>query len=309
MKRILIILMFVAAVTFAVSALPGSAYGKGPGTTAGAILKIDTGARPVALGGSYCAVSDDLNAAQYNPAGLAQIKQQEFMVTHNEWFQGVRSEFVGYGMPVNEYWSLGVTLNFLYVNDLVERDQTGNKTGSKFGAYSGLAAITAGVAISEDMCLGVNVKALQESVDSESSTAYAGDIGFLYWLEDLRLGLAVQNAGTKVKIGEDGFEMPMNIRAGASYKMFEGNLLVSADAYKPVDNKLELRGGAEWWLAEPFALRAGYRMGADANTGLGVSAGFGLKFSGYSIDYSFLPYGELGNTHRLSLSYKFGEEK
>jgi hypothetical protein len=91
--------------------------------------------------------------------------------------------------------------------------------------------------------------------------------------------------------------------------MLEDSLLVSCDLNKPLDNKLEIRTGAEWWLAELFALRAGYRTNIAKNAGLGVSAGFGLKFSNYIIDYSFLPYGDIGNTHRLSLSYKFGEGK
>jgi len=302
-------LAFVAAACLAMFVVPSTVFGRGPGTSAGNILKIDTGARPVALGGSYCGISDDINAAQYNPAGLGQIQRQEIMVTHNEWFQEIRSEFLGYGIPLNEYWSLGIALNYMYVNGLTEWDETGNIKGGKFGAYNGLATITAGTEISEDMYFGVSLKALQESVDNKSSLAYAGDAGLLCKMDDFRVGLAVQNAGTKVKIGEDGFDMPMNIRGGVSYAMLENSLLVACDVNKPLDNKLEIRGGVEWWLAEPFALRAGYRTNINKNEGLGISAGFGLKLSDYLIDYSFLPYGDIGNTHRLSLSYKFGEGK
>jgi len=309
-------LAFVATAYFTMCALPGNAFGNGIGTSAGTILKIDTGARPVALGGSYCGISDDINAAQYNPAGLVQIQRQEFMLTHNEWFQGIRSEFVGYGIPLNEFWSFGIALNYMFVNGMEERKETpgnyltdGQKTGRTFGAYSGLATITIGTEIAEDLYLGTNVKALQESVDNKSSLAFAGDAGLLYKMDNFRFGFAAQNFGTKVKIGEVGFEMPMNIRGGISYTMFEGGLLVSCDVNKPLDNKLEIRGGAECWLAESFALRAGYRTNIYKNEWLGISAGFGLKFSDYLIDYSFLPYGDIGNTHRLSLAYRFGELK
>jgi len=34
-------------------------------------------------------------------------------------------------------------------------------------------------------------------------------------------------------------------------------------------------------------------------------AGLGLKFSNYQIDYSFLPYADLGNTHRVSFTARF----
>jgi hypothetical protein len=31
----------------------------------------------------------------------------------------------------------------------------------------------------------------------------------------------------------------------------------------------------------------------------------GLKFSRFTMDYAFLPYGDLGNTHRVTLGLRF----
>jgi hypothetical protein len=43
------------------------AYGQSVGTTTGDILKINSGARPAAMGGVYTAMGDDAYAVEYNP--------------------------------------------------------------------------------------------------------------------------------------------------------------------------------------------------------------------------------------------------
>ncbi|MFH1097122.1 MAG: UPF0164 family protein [Candidatus Desantisbacteria bacterium] len=72
------------------------------GTKGGQFLKIDVGARPVALGGAYVAVDGDVNAICWNPASLGSIKHQEFTFMHNEWLKDVRYEFVGYAKPLSD---------------------------------------------------------------------------------------------------------------------------------------------------------------------------------------------------------------
>lgn len=37
----------------------------------------------------------------------------------------------------------------------------------------------------------------------------------------------------------------------------------------------------------------------------GLGAGFGFKVFGYNVDYAWIPFGELGNIHRISLGARF----
>ena len=37
----------------------------------------------------------------------------------------------------------------------------------------------------------------------------------------------------------------------------------------------------------------------------GLGGGFGLKFGAYRADYTFTPFGELGNVSRISVGAKF----
>ena len=55
-------------------------------------------------------------------------------------------------------------------------------------------------------------------------------------------------------------------------------------------------------------MRVGYRY-AFNNADLGglsnFGAGLGLRFNLMSLDYAFVPLGDLGMTHRISLNFRF----
>ena len=52
--------------------------------------------------------------------------------------------------------------------------------------------------------------------------------------------------------------------------------------------------------------RAGYNSRMDVSGNMkGVTAGAGLEYSDYMLDYAFVPFGNLGDTHRISLGLKF----
>ncbi len=61
--------------------------------------------------------------------------------------------------------------------------------------------------------------------------------------------------------------------------------------------------GAEYWLLNSMALRGGYEFGYDLS---GLTAGAGFRYQNFEVDYAFVPYSVLGNSHRLSASYAFG---
>ena len=75
--------------------------------------------------------------------------------------------------------------------------------------------------------------------------------------------------------------------------------------------------GTEYAAFSTLSLRAGYlaaMAGSAASSGAttdrfgelsGVGAGLGIKMGGYKLDYSFTPFGELGNVQRISLGARF----
>jgi hypothetical protein len=53
-----------------------------------------------------------------------------------------------------------------------------------------------------------------------------------------------------------------------------------------------------------LALRVGYRTGSDVDGLSGLRAGLGLSWQGIGVDYAYAPYGKLGASHRISISYR-----
>ena len=54
------------------------------GTTAAQFLKIGIGARALGMGGAYSAVSNDVTALYWNPAGLSSSKKNGIILDHQE---------------------------------------------------------------------------------------------------------------------------------------------------------------------------------------------------------------------------------
>jgi hypothetical protein len=111
--------------------------------------------------------------------------------------------------------------------------------------------------------------------------------------------------------------LPRMIQAGLSYRVFEFLTLEADTRYGLVDPKFGISLGSEFRLAKMASFRLGYssRRQADVSaandkSGLnalgGISMGVGLQlFSRMNLDYAFVPMGDLGNQHHMSLRWRF----
>jgi hypothetical protein len=127
------------------------------------------------------------------------------------------------------------------------------------------------------------------------------DAGLLYkeLFPGLKLGASVQNIGL-IPLRPDE-ELPMAVAVGAAYTMqvFRNDLNLLTDIRLPNDNDPRLGVGAEYWLGGIVAGRIGY------NTFSKMSLGLGVSLMGLVADYAYVPFGELGVTHRFSVGYVF----
>ena len=125
-------------------------------------------------------------------------------------------------------------------------------------------------------------------------------------VENLTFGATMRNFGTN--IGPDS--MPLEFKGGVAYKMFSQKLLLDSDInWLEAERRAYWSLGTEFWVSPNLAVRGGYEFGHGADqlqsrfVGLGV--GLGVKFSRFTMDYAFMPYGDLGNTHRVTLGLSF----
>ncbi len=79
MKRIIVLVSLLIVIN--------NVEAKGPGKIGATFLKLGVGAKPVAMGGAFCAVADESSAIYWNPAGLAFLKDRELSFTHIAWLK------------------------------------------------------------------------------------------------------------------------------------------------------------------------------------------------------------------------------
>jgi hypothetical protein len=285
------------------------------GASGAAFLKIGLGARPAGMGGAFAAVADDLNAVQYNPAGLAQLTKTEVAATYLKYFQDINYGLVGGATPVSGLGVLGLSAAYLSLSGIETRDASENLLDDNAGASDMvIAASWAAAGPMEGLDIGANLKVLSEKIVSDRATTFAADLGGLYQgpLENLSLGLVIQNIGPGLKFVDVRDPLPLNLKAGAAYRLFDQKLLIAADMdYYIVDRKCYGQFGAEYTFLEMISPRVGYRVGGDLGSLAGLSAGIGFRLPvgglDLGLDYAFAPsFGDLGdNGHRITVLARF----
>lgn len=285
-------------------------WAAGVGTTGAEFLKVGVGARPLAMGGAFSALADDANAVNWNPGALAESRQRNVTASYNSLFQDQNQGFVAYASPLkDEHGTVAVGLNYLTVSNIERRTEDTEDASSTFSNQNfALSMSYARAALAEGLSLGANLKYIRTTLDTFKGNAVAVDAGALYktGIENLTAGASMKNLGTK--IGPD--PLPFTVKGGAAYKLFSKKLALAADVdWLAVDQRAYLSLGAEYWMHKIMAVRAGYQFGRQQdqldNRLVGLGVGLGLKTERFGLDYAFVPFGNLGDTHRMTVGIRF----
>lgn len=304
----------------AIQGLQASDSGVG-GRNSFEFLKISPIARSLAMGDAYTAAGDDIGSVFYNPAGLASCLTNEFNVTYLRLYQSIDDEFIAFAHPMGNLWPLGGVL--AASAHLAQYGSTPRalNDGSADGTYSSGEAqynIAFARQLTDFLHGGLSVKMLRQQIDTQTRQKIAVDGGVvvLPHFEGLRVGLSFRNLGGQT----DGFDLPLELSTGISYRRYElfrpnddGVISVDGDfGLKPIESKNGMRIGAEYnykWIGQRASLRMGYKFLDQDVSGVGFTAGAGYGFDAGGavlfLDYAFAPGGDFGATHRISLTTKF----
>jgi hypothetical protein len=281
----------------------------GTGTTGAQFLRLGAGARPVAMGGAYTAVADDVNGPQYNAAGIAWAKHKEAIASYIDYLEGISYSYIGYIHPLKNGSALGLALAYLDSGSIDQTDLAGSTIGA-FSSTQSLLLLTYARTVGSKMSWGTNLKVFQQKIEEEKANGYALDFGAMYrFWPRLTFGVSVQNLGPGVKFVQEKDPLPLTVKAGAAYIFVEDVLTLSTDAkYQPKENsKVSENVGLEYWVNQNLALRVGYDTAniSDIENFNGITAGLGFQVSGFNLHYAWMPYGILGDTHRISVGFKW----
>lgn len=299
--------------TILIALLLGSTRAYAAGSAGGEplnFLLLDADARAVAMGGAYTALAADANALLYNPGALGRIGRHEATFMHNSYFTGISQEYAAYASPSG--WGAGV--NYLDTGDIANATVSNpNGAGLAASRLNDLAVSGGyGRAVGGGLSLGAGLKFIRGSIADVEGRTFAADLGALYDVPSLRglsLAVAVQNIGPAVKFHSASENLPLNFRGGAGF-VFEAlgqKSTASIDVSKGRTGNAQAAAGLESVVQKVLALRLGFTTKNAA--GMGITAGVGLIFDRLSFAYAFVPFGEFGNAHRASVSWRWGAAK
>lgn len=308
------IILLISILTFLLSTNFALAGSSDVGTTTANFLKIGVGARPIGMGGAFVAVSNDANATYWNPAGIMQIQNKQFVAIHTKWFADVSHEFAALTMPLmKDKLAGGISFTYLLVDDIDRRTATGASDGkARVNDFCGVVSFAWKLTPATN--LGLNIKAIRLELDQDKGTTEAVDFGILSKLTDnFSLGVNVQNIGPKLNIADTQNKLPFNIKTGIAYRMLNKKLLLAADVDSPDDNKSKTHVGGEYTINDYVSFRAGWQEVGNLGSYSGATAGISFREkeleelwgAGLQFDYAFLYYGDFGYTHRFSITILF----
>ncbi|OIO02536.1 hypothetical protein AUJ67_02630 [Candidatus Desantisbacteria bacterium CG1_02_49_89] len=280
------------------------AINQNAGTTGAQFLKFRPGARQAAMGDAFSSVKGDAFSVCWNPASISGMNASvSFM--HSFWLEDATVDYVACAVPLQEFATLGFTFGYLNAGAIQKLDKNGIELAGSFSPFD----IAAGAAVAKNIIPGLDAgfaaKVIYSDIDGSSASSLAVDAGITYSVlqDSLRAGLSVQNLGASMKFISQQDTLPSAVRLGASYRF--RSLLVSLDAVMPYDADVSLQAGAEYAVnvagSLSCILRAGYN-GTNYSAGCpgGLTLGGGIQGESFAIDYAWIPFGAVGNTHRIS---------
>jgi len=285
------------------------------------------GARSLAMGSACIAQIDDAWALFWNPSGLMNINHTELGLMHSERFYGVVDyDAVAYATPLpdNTVWSIGLIrlgVNGIPFTKLENPDQPHSELNrievDKYvneGEYTVFAAKAGQFdrwrwGIAPKMLFrhfGMDYRAYGLGID-------VGAGGKIFSALPVKAGITVRDLlGTVIAWEQTGRKevIPPTVRVGLAgdieLSSLEARFIPAVDLSYRFDllgdkEAMALHLGLEYLIKDVFALRVGDNDGR-------FTFGGGLKLKPITIDYAFIGHDYLGDTHRISITTRWGKQ-
>lgn len=300
MKHITAVLLVLALMTSAAAAQPDYSNVGRAGLT---FLKINPGARGVAMGGAFTAVANDASSLFYNPAGMTQLRKIDFLFSHTDWISDISHEYVGLVVPGGLMGTFGISACFLTMGDIqttriddittIMREDLGEGLPS-YSSNDLALGLSYAYRFTNKFSAGITAKYASEKIADMSAGNLAFDFGtyYLTGFRSLRVGMAIVNFGTDLRFkGKDlqeeiidtsmpsnftgtayertttAFPLPLQFKLGLAYDfILPSNIMLttSGELVHPNDGSEKLLLGTECGWNKMVFLRAGYKYDPDA---------------------------------------------
>ena len=295
-------------------------------------LKIESGVRGISMGGSQVASGSGISGIFYNPASIAFTKSSEVYYSKSYYLAGISHNTLGYVTKISPSDYLGLYLFYLDSGEMeVTTVISPDGTGEMFNVLDLSVRFLYGKQLTDRLRIGAAVKYFREDIYTAHMQSLVIDLGsnFDTGIYGFILGMSVSNFGPEVQYEGDAldvtvdddiavagklskitnkFPVPLTFRIGLSNDVIGGDegsthrLTLSADGINPIDYTVYGGLGIEYSWRDIAFIRGGTKLFHDT---AGLSLGGGLKWSMFAVDYAYVNYGILKETHQFGISLKF----
>jgi hypothetical protein len=309
--------------------------GQRAGISAFQFLKIGAGARGVGLGETFTAIANDASALYWNPAGLTQFSDNQFIFSHTEYVIDIKHEFFGVAYHLTPNDAVGISVTSLYTDPMeitTETQPFGTGRYFKFGDVA--LGLTYSKKMTDQFSFGFTLKYAEETLDILKMRGIMVDLGTYYWtgLGSSRFAIVISNFGGDVTpSGEvtefsgttvnkfQAFSPPTLFKIGLAMEPLdeEGQrITTSIELNHPNDNAENIHLGVEYQWQQWLRLRAGLKrtigerlLGLDNSSSNDVTLGIGITapvaVMKVNLDYAYANFNMLGSVHRLSIGLAY----
>ena len=163
-----------------------------------------------------------------------------------------------------------------------------------------------GKTLGKRISAGIQLNYLYTHIEGEygSQGMATGEIGLITEpIDDFFIGMHIANFWRAKYESPDDIYLPMLVKFGASYILYE-SVLLSAEVEKDLELPLIFKSGLEYGLADKFFLRFGV-----ATNPMIFSFGFGYRLKPFNVDIAFTKHPVLGYSPVISLEYAINKAK
>lgn len=186
----------------------------GIGTRSGEFLLLGAGARGMALGPAFAAVSRDAEGLYYNPAVLPLMEGPEAMITSMPYHADTDYRWAGFALPLGgQQYGFGISIgNFGFSDQPVyTADDRDNESQVTYDVAETVIGLSLGYAFIDRFSGGMTVKFISDQLGQTSATGFAVDVGTNYHAElggrPISMSVVLQNLGTELQHDGSGLDI------------------------------------------------------------------------------------------------------
>jgi hypothetical protein len=296
------------------------------GTTSFQFLKIMMSARASALSGAFSSLGNNSEALYWNPAGITRVNFFDASASYVNWFLDAAHYSFAATYTFEDIGTFGVHTIYTEVGEIevtkvsalgfIGEEYNPGLTGEVFSPKSYVLGLSYARNLTDKFSFGITAKYVKEDLIYESADAIVFDGGLIFQtgFRSIEVAASIVHFGPEVKFIDKSYPLPQTFNIGISGYLFasgdhiigdlaNNKILISYDLTQPRDFDQQHNVGIEYSFDDILFLRSGYKFNNDQE---GISAGAGVQFQNYRVDYSYNDYGTyLNEVHKFTVGFEF----